>query len=150
MLSDTSSASLAGSKTTWNVQIRSVWDMVKPVTAAVLLPMALELVELRRRNEFYRDMCTPCQLRCHFWQSHVRNKNSKGSKRRSFAISSSWISGEKISQSIMSNCWQKLRQPYWGCFGPTRGRISDEKCSRNARWTISCETKSSLVSLVFS
>ena len=51
------------------------------------------------------------------------------------------------------NCWQKLRQPYWiywGCFGPTRGRISDDKCSRNARWTISYETKSSLLSLFFS
>ena len=48
------------------------------------------------------------------------------------------------------NCWLKLLAAWWGCVGPTRGRISDDKDSRNARWTISCETKSSLLSLVFS
>ena len=63
---------------------------------------------------------------------------------------SSWISCDMISPSIMAKLLAKTEAAWWGCFGPTRGRISDEKCSRNARWTISCETKSSLLSLVFS
>ena len=63
-----------------NVQIRSVWDMVKP---AVLL------------------LCASCQLRFHFKPSYVRNTIWKGSKRRPFALSSSWISCEMISPSIM-------------------------------------------------
>ena len=65
-------------------------------------------------------------------------------------MSSSWISCDMISPSIMAKLLAKTKAAWWGCFGPTRDRISDEKCSRNARWTISYETKSSLLSLVFS
>ena len=95
-------------------------------------------------------MCAPCQFCSNLWQSYVRNTNSKGSKRLALEMSSSWISCDMISPSIMAKLLAKTKAAWWGCFGPTRGRISDDKCSRNARWTISYETKSSLLSLVFS
>ena len=44
MLSAAFSTSLACFTTSWDVQIRSVWDMAKPVTAAVLLPICGILV----------------------------------------------------------------------------------------------------------